>query len=187
MDLDLPHAEGLKALLETCGTPLFGSRPAGALDPAPRNRGYYDALFPAYRYLFDLANIAKMQARKIRILAADQNPLIREGLRLLIQLQPDMELAAAAASGKEAVQAFARHRPDVTLMDLDLPHAEGFTALQQILQIDSAACIIGLLPYSQGQCTGWILLIESGSCPADPELQAESVETPPLRARPGRR
>ena len=80
-----------------------------------------------------------MQARKIRILAVDHNPLLREGLSLLIRLQPDMELVGTAASGEEAVQGFTKHRPDVTLMDLDLPSAAGITAIQKILKIDPAA------------------------------------------------
>ena len=88
-----------------------------------------------------------MQARKIRILAVDHNPLLREGLSLLIQLQPDMELVAAVASGKEAVQSFTQHRPDVTLMDLDLPSAAGIAAIQEILKIDPAACVLGLCTY----------------------------------------
>jgi len=77
----------------------------------------------------------------------DHNPLLREGLKLLIDLQPDMELVGLVASAKEAVQAFAEHRPDVTLMDLDLPSGAGITALQEIRKIDPATCVLGLLTY----------------------------------------
>jgi DNA-binding NarL/FixJ family response regulator len=85
--------------------------------------------------------------RKIRILAVDHNPLLREGLALLFQLQPDMELVGLVASGKEAVSSFTELRPDATLMDLDLPFAAGITAIQEILKIDPAACVIGLFTY----------------------------------------
>jgi DNA-binding NarL/FixJ family response regulator len=85
--------------------------------------------------------------RKIRIVVVDRNPIVREGLSLLINLQPDMELVCAVASGKEAVEAFREHRPEVTLMDLDLASAAGITALQEILQIDPDACVIGLFTY----------------------------------------
>ena len=88
-----------------------------------------------------------MQAPKIRILAVDHNPLLREGLSLLIRLQPDMELVGAVASGEEAVQSFTQRRPDVTLMDLDLPSAAGLTAIREILKIDPAACVLGLFTY----------------------------------------
>jgi len=57
-----------------------------------------------------------VQTRKIRILAVDHNPLLREGLSLLIDLQPDMQLVGVVASGEEAVHSFTQHRPDVTLM-----------------------------------------------------------------------
>src|SRR5262249_40299456 len=103
--------------------------------------------FLAYRNLHDLATIGRVQARKIRVLAVDHNPLLREGLSLLIQLQPEMELAAAVTSGKEAVQSFTQHRPDVTLMVLDLPSAARITAIQEILKIDSAASVLGLFTY----------------------------------------
>ena len=92
-----------------------------------------------------------MQARTIRILAVDHNPLLREGLSLLIRLQPDMELVGAVASGEEAVQSFTQNRPDVTLMDLDLPSAAGITAIQEILKIDPAACVLGLFTYEGDQ------------------------------------
>jgi DNA-binding NarL/FixJ family response regulator len=95
--------------------------------------------------------MAQVQARKIRILAVDHNPLLREGLRILIQLQPDMELVAVAASGKEAVQVFTEHRPDVTLMDLDLPHAEGIAGIQEILRIDPSTCVLGSMTYEEDE------------------------------------
>jgi DNA-binding NarL/FixJ family response regulator len=92
-----------------------------------------------------------VQSRKLRVLAVDQNPLLREGLSLLIQLQPDMELVASVTSAKEALEAFLAHRPDATLMDLDLPAATGITAIQKILRIDRNACIIGLMTYEDPQ------------------------------------
>jgi CheY-like chemotaxis protein len=88
-----------------------------------------------------------VQAGKIRILVVDHNPLLSEGLSLLIQLQPDMELVDVVASGKQAVQSFTEQRPDVTLMDLDLPSGAGITAIREILKIDAAACVIGLFTY----------------------------------------
>ena len=89
--------------------------------------------------------------RKIRILAVDHNPLLREGISLLIGLHADMELVGSATSGPDAVHCFAQHRPDVTLMDLDLPSGTGIAAVQEILDLDPAACIIGLLTYEWGR------------------------------------
>jgi DNA-binding NarL/FixJ family response regulator len=67
--------------------------------------------------------------KAIRILSADDHPLLREGIAALISNQPDMELIAEAASGSEAIEAFRKHRPDVTLMDLRLPDMSGIDAM----------------------------------------------------------
>jgi two-component system NarL family response regulator len=113
--------------------------------------------------------------RKIRILAVDHNPLLREGLKLLIDLQPDMELVGLVASGKEAVQAFAEHRPDVTLMDLDLPSVAGITALREILKIDPAACVLGLLTYEWDESRTLALRAGARSCITKDRLNQDLV------------
>ena len=105
-----------------------------------------------------------MQAAKIRILAVDHNPLLREGLSLLIRLQPDMELVGVAASGEEAIQAFTQYRPSVTLMDLDLPSAMGITAIQEILKIDPGACVIGSSTYEWDESCTQALRAGARSC-----------------------
>ena len=84
-----------------------------------------------------------------------------------------MELAALVASGTEAVPAFTEHRPDVTLMDLDLPSGEGIAAIQQILQIDPAACIIGLLTYEEDESRGDALRAGARSCLTKDRLNQE--------------
>ena len=77
----------------------------------------------------------------------DHNALLREGISLLIGLQPDMELVCLVGSAGEAVKCFAEHRPDVILMDLDLPSGAGISAIQEILRLSPAVPIIGLLTY----------------------------------------
>jgi DNA-binding NarL/FixJ family response regulator len=103
-----------------------------------------------------------VQANKIRILVVDHNPLLMEGLSLLISLQPDMELAATATDAREAVELFRAHRPDVTLMDLDLPLGGGVEALKQIRTIDANSSIIGLLTYEGESSAGEAL--RAGAC-----------------------
>jgi two-component system NarL family response regulator len=86
-------------------------------------------------------------AARIRVLIADDHPLIRLGLRGLIEGQPDMEVAAEAANGVEAVRLFETHQPDITLMDLRMPLLEGPEAIAAILRKHPHAAILVLTTY----------------------------------------
>ena len=68
------------------------------------------------------------QAR-IRVLSVDDHPLLSEGIAIIINSQPDMELVSQATTGTEAIQRYREHQPDVTLMDLRLPDLSGIDAM----------------------------------------------------------
>lgn len=70
-----------------------------------------------------------MNPTRIRVFSVDDHALLREGLAAVINNEPDMTIVAQAANGRDAVQQFAVHRPDVTLMDLRLPDISGIDAL----------------------------------------------------------
>jgi DNA-binding NarL/FixJ family response regulator len=69
---------------------------------------------------------------RIRVLCVDDHAVVREGLSVIIDLQPDMKVVASAATGEEAVDLYAAVRPDVTLMDLELPAMSGLDAIRAI-------------------------------------------------------
>jgi DNA-binding NarL/FixJ family response regulator len=71
-------------------------------------------------------------ARVIKVLAVDDHPLLREGIAAVIQGEPDMELVAEATNGQEAIESFRRYRPDVTLMDIQMPGMNGIEAITAI-------------------------------------------------------
>jgi DNA-binding NarL/FixJ family response regulator len=68
----------------------------------------------------------------IRIFSIDDHPLMREGIAAIIQNEPDMLLVAEASNGREAIEGFREHRPDITLMDLRLPDISGIDAMVAI-------------------------------------------------------
>ena len=71
----------------------------------------------------------------IRILTVDDHPLLREGIAALVNAEPDMKLVAEASNGQEAIEKFRAHRPDVTLMDLQMPVMNGFDAAKEIRKL----------------------------------------------------
>ncbi|MGA8875317.1 MAG: response regulator transcription factor [Candidatus Korobacteraceae bacterium] len=84
----------------------------------------------------------------IRILAVDDHPLVRQGIAGLIGVQPDMALVGEASNGREAIQEFRKHQPDVTLMDLQMPEMNGLDALLAIRNEFPHAKIIVLTTYA---------------------------------------
>ncbi len=74
------------------------------------------------------------QAGKIRVLIVDDHPITRLGISSIVKSQPDMDLAGEAGTAQEAIEAFDRCRPDITLMDIGLPDRSGIQAIQTIRQ-----------------------------------------------------
>lgn len=88
-----------------------------------------------------------MGSAQIRILAVDDHVLIRQGIAVLVGTQPDMTLVAEASNGREAIQQFRTHRPDITLMDLQMPEMNGFDAMVAIRAEFCDAKIVVLTTY----------------------------------------
>lgn len=84
----------------------------------------------------------------IRILTVDDHPLLRKGIAALVNAEPDMKLVAEASHGREGLEKFRLHHPDVTLMDLQMPGLNGVEAIEQIYNEFPDARVIVLTTYS---------------------------------------
>jgi len=89
-----------------------------------------------------------METKAIRVLTVDDHPIFRKGIISLLADHPDMELVAEAASGLDAIRQFRAHKPDVTLMDLQMPEMNGLDAIITIRGEFPLARIIVLTTYS---------------------------------------
>lgn len=86
-------------------------------------------------------------SESVGVLVVDDHALVRTGVVNIISHEPDLRVVAEASNGAEAVVEFAKHRPDVVLLDLRMPVMEGVEAVRQIRELDPAARVIVLTTY----------------------------------------
>ena len=91
---------------------------------------------------------ATARDKKIRILLADDHTVVRRGLRLLLEGQPEFNVVAEASDGKQAVEAAEESRPDVVVLDVAMPNLNGIEAAQRILASNPAVAIVVLSMHS---------------------------------------
>jgi DNA-binding NarL/FixJ family response regulator len=92
-------------------------------------------------------NTSAVPVSSIKVLIVDDHPLLREGLAAVIAGEPDMTIVAEACDGREAIECFRKHRPDVTLMDLQMPEMDGVASTAAIRSEWSDARIVMLTTY----------------------------------------
>ena len=88
--------------------------------------------------------------RKIRILLADDHQLVRQGFRLILESQPDMEVVGEAGNGREAIEAAETLRPDVIVMDVTMPGLNGIEATRRIREKAPGVRVLGLSVHRDG-------------------------------------
>jgi DNA-binding NarL/FixJ family response regulator len=91
---------------------------------------------------------------RIRVLIADDHPVFRDGLATLLEPHPDIDVVARAADGAEAVALAAEHRPDVIVMDIQMPQVNGIEATRRVLAADPS---VGVLVFTMGEDDGTLL------------------------------
>ena len=101
-------------------------------------------------------------ANAIRILVVDDHPVVREGVDALVRRQVDLRIVAEASNGREAIELFRAHRPDVTVMDLQMPEMSGLDALIALRGVFPEARIIMLTTYTGD--TQVVRAIKAGAC-----------------------
>jgi DNA-binding NarL/FixJ family response regulator len=83
----------------------------------------------------------------IRLMIADDHPMLRAGVSAVVALEPDIELVAEASDGPEAIELFLQHRPDVALIDLQMPRLSGVDVIRSIREVQSDARLVVLTTY----------------------------------------
>src|SRR5438477_10902603 len=88
-----------------------------------------------------------MKSHKIRVILADDHPVVRDGLAAIVNQQADMEVLVEAGDGDEAITLYEQHRPDVMVLDLRMPKRDGVAVVQRVLEINRNACIVIMTTY----------------------------------------
>ena len=119
-------------------------------------------------------------ADKIRVLIADDHPVVRQGLRTFLELQDDIEIVAEATDGGDAVAKVRELKPDVVLMDLVMPQLDGIEAIRQVREVSPASKVIVLTSFDDREKV--YLSVKAGAAgyllkDADPQELAEAIRT----------
>lgn len=90
-------------------------------------------------------------ATKLRVILADDHPVVRDGLAAIINQQPDMQVVAAASDGEEAMTLFLQHQPDVLVLDLRMPRLDGANVVTRLLEVQPKARILIMTTYDSDE------------------------------------
>ncbi len=107
-------------------------------------------------------NIAKRKSMSIRVVIVDDHKMFRDGLRGLINAEPDMEVVGEAIDGKDAIEVARRLLPDVVIMDISMPVMNGIEAMRHLIKDNPKLKVIMLSMYSSGPLVNSVMA--AGAC-----------------------
>ena len=85
--------------------------------------------------------------KMIRVVLADDHPVVRDGLAAMVNQQPDMEVLAEAGDGEEAIAFYQQYQPDVMVLDLRMPKRDGVAVVQRVMELSPKACLLIMTTY----------------------------------------
>ena len=85
--------------------------------------------------------------KMIRVVLADDHPVVRDGLAAMVNQQPDMEVLAEAGDGEEAIAFYQQYQPDVMVLDLRMPKRDGVAVVQRVMELNPKACLLIMTTY----------------------------------------
>ena len=89
--------------------------------------------------------------QEVRIVIADDHPLMRQGLRQVIEMEPNLKVIGEASNGSEALSFITELKPDVAVLDVDMPHKDGFQVARELISSDDPVAVIFLTSHSEEQ------------------------------------
>ncbi|HTU77219.1 MAG TPA: response regulator transcription factor [Solirubrobacteraceae bacterium] len=98
-----------------------------------------------------MSNVDPPPAERLRIVIADDQTVVREGLRMVLEVMPDLEVLAAVADGEQALAAVAEHQPDAILLDLHMPVLDGVGATERLTREHPEVAIVVLTTYADDE------------------------------------
>jgi NarL family two-component system response regulator LiaR len=117
-----------------------------------------------------------MSTQVIRVVVADDHPIVRQGLRLLISTEPEFELVGEAKNGAEAVQLVAAARPDVVILDLMMPEMDGLAAIGRIQELCPLARVLILTSFTDDEKVLAALQAGAAGCMIKDSAPEELIE-----------
>jgi DNA-binding NarL/FixJ family response regulator len=138
--LQVSQFRGLLGYAQLGQSPEFLLPWDGSAEPLPHIRRH--SRITSYSKLFALNSVVSNMTQEITIVLADDHPILRQGLRQLIEQKPGLRIVGEAADGRRALELVETHQPEIALLDLDMPELDGFSVARRVRELGLATKIV---------------------------------------------